>query len=433
MNDRELGSGSIFSLLSARSRDRSGKNVGIPLIYPALYGRIRTKKVPIVLDGFYPYGSVYNIEFSPSDKLAVTVCSFMAIAGYDPRRPVTKASCVVKHAHSDCVNCITFINDIHFATCSDDKTICLWDLRNLTSSTHTLRGHKDWVKNIEYNKDSNTLFSLAFDDGVRDWNLSSLNQYYHNDNPDNLAVQVEDPVRMRIAPDGSKMFITTKKSLCCVIDRFDGKTLADCQTTVKRLFKMDNVGVEMVKHNRPSVHVMSRFRADVNSFRSVMSVEFHPCSDMVALRYVDVKHMTYDKEVSVLYDLRNLNEEYNPISSFQQTSKKYLQHIEETSGVETGNIIKEFCFSRDGQLLASPQQKKVRLLAMDSHCTPMEIFNDERYHLSRKQVNPTFEVVNTITDECITSPVLSCRFAHHDCLLATGGLSGQFLFHTPSL
>lgn len=426
---------SLFSLLSLRRTVFSDDRFGLYQLYPIMYKHIRAEKVSVIPssdDDNYPYGSVFNIEFSPSDKLALTVCSNMSIAGYDPRLPVTKVACAVKHAHSDCVNCITFVDEFKFATCSDDSTIRLWDLRNIRSSTHTLNGHNNWIKNIEYNRNSNKLFSVAFFDGVRAWEMSALDQYIHNDCPDNLVVEVKDPVRMRISPDGSKMFISMRRNLCCIIDKFDGNSLADCNSVVQGLLQMKEGDLSGLKCNRPSIHVMSELQGE-NSFRAVMSVEFHPCHDMVALRYIDVKERSYHvhQELSALYDLRASEEDYRPYYSIQQTSQRYVKYIDEFS-FDTVDFIKEFCFSPDGRVLASPHLRGVRLLAMDNNCTPVEIYYDERFNKSDKRCHD-FEVVNTVSDISITSPVLSCRFAHHDSFLATGGFSGQFLFHKPRL
>ena len=240
-------------------------------LYPILYRHIRTEKVTILPSSEadnYPYGATLNIEFFPSDKLALTVCSAMSIAEYDPRLPVTKVACAVKHAHSDCVNCISFIDDFMFATCSDDATICLWDLRNIRCSIHTLNGHSSWIKNIEYDRNSNKLFSVAFFDGVREGDLGALSQYAHNEAPDNLVIKVKDPLTMRISPDGSKMFISMRRNLCCVIDRFDGNTLADCNPIVQGLLQMQAGNLSKLKCNRPSIHVMSELQGE-NSFRAV--------------------------------------------------------------------------------------------------------------------------------------------------------------------
>jgi histone-binding protein RBBP4 len=48
-------------------------------------------------------------------------------------RETKKAAHVVAKAHDDDVNCISFnpINEYIFATGSADKTVAIWDIRNL--------------------------------------------------------------------------------------------------------------------------------------------------------------------------------------------------------------------------------------------------------------------------------------------------------------
>ena len=59
----------------------------------------------------------------------------------------------VHNAHSDCINFVRFLDTRVFATCSDDTSVALWDVRYLKSRMRTLHGHSNWVKNIEYAQD----------------------------------------------------------------------------------------------------------------------------------------------------------------------------------------------------------------------------------------------------------------------------------------
>ncbi len=67
----------------------------------------------------------------------------------------------VERAHQDCVNCVRFLDTRSFATCSDDTTVALWDARYLKNKVKVLRGHSNWVKNIEYShRYVQTIFKL---------------------------------------------------------------------------------------------------------------------------------------------------------------------------------------------------------------------------------------------------------------------------------
>lgn len=59
-----------------------------------------------------------------------------------------------------------------FATCSDDTTIALWDLRKLNSKVCSLQGHASWVKNIEYDTNTRLLVTSGFDGNVITWDMN---------------------------------------------------------------------------------------------------------------------------------------------------------------------------------------------------------------------------------------------------------------------
>lgn len=59
-----------------------------------------------------------------------------------------------------------------FATCSDDTTIALWDIRKLNTKVCTLHGHTSWVKNIEYDTHTRLLVTSGFDGNVIIWDTN---------------------------------------------------------------------------------------------------------------------------------------------------------------------------------------------------------------------------------------------------------------------
>lgn len=404
------------------------------LLYSALYRGFKTAPAPKRSTAFI-HGSIFNIQFSPTDSIVLTACSNKAIIGYDPRISPSKPIRSVSSAHSDCTNCITFINETSFASCSDDKTIRLWDLRNLSSSTCTLMGHTNWVKNIEYDRRSNKLFSVAFQDGVREWALGDFKGGNYEESG-NFVFRLNDPVRMRIAPDGSRMFVSLRQNKCVVIDRFDGETVTEHRKLVEQLVKKPTSNAHpqagALKTNRPCIMSMSGLMANERSYRSVMSVSFHPCGEMVALRHVDVKNNHLEQELSTLYNLRIPDSEFQPYLAIKKSSKNYLKYTDEHSPDHSLDYIKECSFSGDGRVLASPHEYGVRLLAVDSKCTPAELYYDDRYFSSeRKAQYFDFDVVCSLSGH--TGPVLSCGFANHDMILGTGCMEGQVLFHKPHL
>lgn len=377
------------------------------------------------------YGSVFNLEFSPVEDIALAVLENRAIIAYDPR--TNSKIHVVPHAHEDAVNCISFLDSCNFVTCSDDQTIKLWDLRHPGCSMATLRGHKNWVKNIEYDRRSGLLFSVAFFDGIRYWDLNKLDSYVDED-VDNLAISVPNPTRMRLSPDGSTMFVSTKKNFSLIINNFDGKTLHMIRNDVKRLLAVPSdqklcKTLKEMKTNRPSVHHMSGLRGE-RAYRAVMSVTYHPSGKFVGLRHLDIRNESLIHELTTLYNTEE--SEYSPICRIQQTTQNFLKYVDEFSEPESYDYIKEICFSPDGRILASPYKDGVRLLAVDSWCTPMDLYFDPRFHSSEKSLcNPDFEEVAICKGH--SSNVLTCKFAHHDLIVGTGCMQGKVLFHKPQL
>lgn len=59
-----------------------------------------------------------------------------------------------------------------FATCSDDTTIAIWDVRNLNGSVNVLREHKNKVKSIEYSVKDNLIVSSGSDEQIYTWNIN---------------------------------------------------------------------------------------------------------------------------------------------------------------------------------------------------------------------------------------------------------------------
>lgn len=70
------------------------------------------------------------------------------------------------------VKCFRFLDSRMLATCSDDSTIALWDVRNLKENIRVLRGHTNWVKSIEYSAKDNLLVSSGFDGHIYTWDIN---------------------------------------------------------------------------------------------------------------------------------------------------------------------------------------------------------------------------------------------------------------------
>lgn len=58
------------------------------------------------------------------------------------------------------------------ATCSDDTTVAIWDVRNFKQSIKVLKGHVNWVKSVEYSAKDNLLLSSGFDGQIYTWDIN---------------------------------------------------------------------------------------------------------------------------------------------------------------------------------------------------------------------------------------------------------------------
>jgi len=95
---------------------------------------------------------------------------------WDTRQSPDKASHSVD-AHEAEVNCLSFnpYSEFILATGSADKTVALWDLRNLKLKLHTFDSHKDEVFQVQWSPFNETILaSCAADRRLMVWDLSRI-------------------------------------------------------------------------------------------------------------------------------------------------------------------------------------------------------------------------------------------------------------------
>ncbi|XP_063895759.1 DDB1- and CUL4-associated factor 10 isoform X2 [Helicoverpa armigera] len=172
-------------------------------------------------DKCLPTGGVFNLEFSPEGTLLVAACEKKSVQIFDPLTHEKIHS--VNGAHSDCVNCVKFLDGRMFATCSDDTTIALWDVRNLKKKIRSLLGHSKWVKNIEFSVKDKLLVTSGLDGSIYTWDINSYTEY-------NLVYQrvfhTSSLMRCRLSPDAKQMVMCTTGGLIVLIHDLNLNTLA---------------------------------------------------------------------------------------------------------------------------------------------------------------------------------------------------------------
>ncbi|XP_007498090.1 DDB1- and CUL4-associated factor 10 isoform X2 [Monodelphis domestica] len=162
------------------------------------------------------HGAVFNLEYSPDGSVLTVACEQTEVLLFDPVS--SKHIKTLSEAHEDCVNNIRFLDNRLFATCSDDTTIALWDLRKLNSKVCTLHGHTSWVKNIEYDTNTRLLVTSGFDGNVIIWDT---NRCTEDGCPHKKFFHTRFLMRMRLTPDCSKMLISTSSGYLLILHDLD--------------------------------------------------------------------------------------------------------------------------------------------------------------------------------------------------------------------
>jgi len=203
------------------------------------HGKFYEEQVPVGNPG-----GIFNMEFNSDGSILAAACEKKCILIFDPvsRKLVGN----LENAHTDCVNCIRFLDDRTFATCSDDTTVALWDARNLKSKVRSFHGHSNWVKNIEYHSVTSQLVTSGFDGAIYSWDI---NKYSENDDDFKKVFYTNGLMRMRLTTDCTKMVVSTMSGLLVVIHDLDLSTLAQdllgFKPNLYRLMQMSGKALEM--------------------------------------------------------------------------------------------------------------------------------------------------------------------------------------------
>ena len=243
------------------------------------------------------HGSIFNFAFSPTGNVLLCACENHDVLLFEPNshKKIGEIEC----AHNDCVNCVRFLDSRTFASCSDDKTIALWDLRKLDAPVNVLKGHSSWVKSIEYDQNSRKLVSSAFDDTVRIWDINS----YSSDGKikGKTALKLSSLVRTKLSADGTKLFLTTSSGCgIIVIHELDIDRLAkDCS---RLEFFTENAKPGNYKNRAVNrVEIISEFPGE-NNPDCISSIDVHPYGWCILTRYAEIDGRS---ESTAVHDIQN--------------------------------------------------------------------------------------------------------------------------------
>jgi len=300
-------------------------------------GRRFIQEVPISVTG-----GVFNLEYSPDGKILSAACEKKNILIFDPL--TQRIVRYIEKAHSDSVNCVRFLDTRTFASCSDDTTVALWDVRNLKSRMRTLRGHSHWVKNIEYSSQNNLLVTSGFDGAIYTWELNKFTEG-RSEGCHNKVFNMSGLMRMRLSPDSDKMIISTSEGFLMVIHDVDlntmDKDLEGFKPDVYREMQETRGYHEMAlnftklfhaKKNR--VELIADFPAG-DEAKTISSLRIHPQGWVAATRNLSSDS---NSEWCCIHDIQTipLKEEDDEMVSTEQNSSAAPQPLRSSSPLRGG-------------------------------------------------------------------------------------------------
>ncbi|XP_064860502.1 DDB1- and CUL4-associated factor 10 isoform X4 [Oncorhynchus nerka] len=381
------------------------------------------------------HGAVFNLEYSPDGSVLTVACEQTEVLLFDPIS--SKHIKTLVEAHEDCVNNIRFLDDRLFATCSDDTTIALWDLRKLNSKVCSLHGHASWVKNIEYDTNTRLLVTSGFDGNVITWDT---NRFTEDGCPHKKFFHTRYLMRMRLTPDCSKMLISTSSGYLLILHDLDltqslevgsyrmlrarrTPLSSDGSASASRSSGSPRQGNDSSKIHphreglspRNSLEVLTpEIPGERDRGNCITSLQLHPKGWAALIR---CSSNMDDQEWTCVYEFQDGSPTRPPVSP--RCSLRLTHYIEEAN-VGRG-YIKELCFSPDGRLICSPYGYGVRLLSFDENC--MELSD-----CLPVQTSCLREVRSIYSHSDV---VLTTKFSPTHCQLASGCLSGRVALYQP--
>ncbi|XP_036597431.1 DDB1- and CUL4-associated factor 10 [Trichosurus vulpecula] len=391
------------------------------------------------------HGAVFNLEYSPDGSVLTVACEQTEVLLFDPIS--SKHIKTLSEAHEDCVNNIRFLDNRLFATCSDDTTIALWDLRKLNSKVCTLHGHTSWVKNIEYDTNTRLLVTSGFDGNVIIWDT---NRCTEDGCPHKKFFHTRFLMRMRLTPDCSKMLISTSSGYLLILHDLDlTKSLEVGSYPIlraRRTTSSSDVATSPSSSTprasgSPCHHSDSSSLSEKNVSRSsqregvsprnslevltpevpgerdrgncITSLQLHPKGWATLLR---CSSNTDDQEWTCVYEFQ----EGAPVRPVSPRCSLRLTHYIEEANVGRG-YIKELCFSPDGRMISSPHGYGIRLLGFDTQC-------NELVDCLPQEASPLQEIRSLYSHNDV---VLTTKFSPTHCQIASGCLSGRVSLYQP--
>ncbi|KAG4306495.1 hypothetical protein PORY_000483 [Pneumocystis oryctolagi] len=123
---------------------------------------------------------VTDVAFHPlHDSLFGSVSDDLYLQIHDIRSSNTTSAAHKVSAHSEAINSLAFNPACEYvlSTASADKTVALWDLRNLKLKLHSFEGHDDEVTSLAWSPHEETILaSSSIDRRIILWDLSKIGE-----------------------------------------------------------------------------------------------------------------------------------------------------------------------------------------------------------------------------------------------------------------
>ena len=124
---------------------------------------------------------VNDVQYHPIHPTLIgTVSDDLTLQILDTRAQSTSTSAAQStKGHQDAINALSFNEKSEYvlATGSADKTIGIWDLRNLKIKLHSLAGHQDSVTSLAWHPfEEAILGSSSYDRRIIFWDLSRVGE-----------------------------------------------------------------------------------------------------------------------------------------------------------------------------------------------------------------------------------------------------------------
>jgi len=257
---------------------------------------------------------VFGFGFAPDGSVVAAACEKKSVLLYDP----TSFKLISRHSdvHTDCVNCVKYLDSRLLATCSDDATVRLWDMRSMKKEVRTLVGHSSWVKNMDYSPLTGRLLTSGFDGNIFAWDINNYSESASSPEP---LVHINGLVRTVLTPNLDTMVISTQGGYFIMVHNLDLDTLKEDMHGFKpHLYRIMQVLKVPVNNAMEFNYMFTRSKNRVEYFGdfpddhtadSISSVEVHPQGWGIASRSTtldetewtcvhDIQSTSYKKTVS---------------------------------------------------------------------------------------------------------------------------------------